>query len=89
MFLTCYLFSPVSNNNFKNKGRIVPVNQIHSLDPAVQPRAWLDVMASILTTRDEKNEAMEEVLILAKDKRHARMFLEVRVLCVSCMYLVF
>uniref|UniRef100_A0A7S2K2M9 Uncharacterized protein n=1 Tax=Leptocylindrus danicus TaxID=163516 RepID=A0A7S2K2M9_9STRA len=58
------------------RGRIVPVNQIHSLDPAVQPRAWLDVMASILTTRDEKNEAMEEVLILAKDKRHARMFLE-------------
>jgi len=59
-------------------GRIVPVSQIHSLNPSMQPKAWLDVMASILTTRLEKNEAMEEILILAKDKHHARMMLEVR-----------
>jgi hypothetical protein len=28
----------------------------------------LDVMASAHTSREEKNEAMEEILILAKDK---------------------
>jgi hypothetical protein len=49
-------------------GRITPVGQIHSLDPALHPRAWLDVMASAWTSRDEKNEAMEEILLLAKDK---------------------
>ena len=58
--------------------RITPVNQIHSLDPSLHPRAWLDVMASAWTTRDEKNEAMEEILLLAKDKNIARMMLEVR-----------
>lgn len=50
------------------KGRVVPLGQIHSLRPSLQPRAWLDVMASAHTTRDDKNEAMEEILILAKDK---------------------
>lgn len=48
--------------------RIVPLDQIHSLEPSLQPRAWLDVMASANTTREEKNEGMEEILILAKDK---------------------
>jgi len=52
----------------RRMGRITPVGQIHSLDPALHPRAWLDVMASAWTSRDEKNEAMEEVLLLAKDK---------------------
>jgi hypothetical protein len=56
--------------------RIIPVDQIHSLEPSLQPRAWLDVMASANTTRDEKSEGIEEILILAKDKRHARFFLE-------------
>lgn len=56
--------------------RIIPVDQIHSLEPFLQPRAWLDVMASANTTRDEKSEGIEEILILAKDKRHARFFLE-------------
>jgi hypothetical protein len=50
------------------KGRVVPLGQIHSLRPSLQPRAWLDVMASAHTTREDKNEAMEEILILAKDK---------------------
>ena len=50
--------------------------QIHGLDPAAQPKAWLDVMASSYTSDDEKNEAMEEILILAKDKRRARIFLD-------------
>jgi hypothetical protein len=59
-------------------GRITPVGQIHSLDPALHPRAWLDVMASAWTSKDEKNEAMEEILLLSKDKNHARMLLEVR-----------
>jgi len=56
--------------------RIVQVNQIHGLDPAQQPRAWLDVMASANTSDDEKNEAMEEILILSKDKKHARFLLD-------------
>jgi len=33
-------------------------------------------LASANTTDNEKVEAMEEVLILAKDKRHARIFLD-------------
>mmetsp|Transcript_15790 Transcript_15790/g.34181 ORF Transcript_15790/g.34181 Transcript_15790/m.34181 type:complete len:1143 (-) Transcript_15790:99-3527(-) len=58
------------------KGRIIPVGQIHSLEPSRQPRAWLDVMASINTTRDEKDEAMEELMILIKDKNTAHNLLE-------------
>jgi len=69
------------------RARITPVNQIHSLDPSSQPKAWLDVMASGLTTRDEKNEAMEEILILVKDKNHAKMFLEEGILD-SLMWIV-
>ncbi len=61
--------------------RITPVNQIHSLDPSLHSRAWLDVMASAWTSRDEKNEAMEEILLLAKDKGRARMLLEVSDVC--------
>jgi len=38
------------------------------MKPSSQPRAWLEIMASALTTDDEKNEAMEEILILVKDK---------------------
>lgn len=49
-------------------GRVVPLGQIHSLRPSLQPRAWLDVMASAHTNRDDKNESMQEILILAKDK---------------------
>lgn len=57
-------------------GQIIPVSQIHALDPAAQPRAWLDVLASADTTHEEKIEAMEEILIMAKDKQRARVFLE-------------
>ena len=57
--------------------RITPVYQIQSLDPSLHARAWLDVMASAWTSRDEKNEAMEEILLLSKDKNRARMLLEV------------
>ena len=56
--------------------RIIPVSQIHGLDPGVQPRAWLDVLASADTSMMERMEAMEEILILAKDKQRARIFLE-------------
>lgn len=52
------------------------MSQIHALDPSAQPRAWLDVLASAETQHDEKMEAMEEILILAKDKQRARIFLE-------------
>ncbi|KAL9191175.1 hypothetical protein ACHAXT_000881 [Thalassiosira profunda] len=58
------------------KGRVVPLGQIHSLRPSLQPRAWLDVMASAHTGRDDKNEALQEILILAKDKEISRWFLE-------------
>lgn len=68
-------------------GRITPVGQIHSLDPALHPRAWLDVMASAWTSRDEKNEAMEEILLLAKDKSHSRMLLDEGILD-SIMYIL-
>lgn len=57
-------------------GKIVPVSQIHALGPAAQPRAWLEVLASAETNDDEKMEAYEEILILAKDKQRARIFLE-------------
>jgi hypothetical protein len=44
--------------------------------PSAQPRAWLDVVASAKTTDEDKSEAMEEILILAKDKQRARIFLD-------------
>ncbi|KAL3942186.1 MAG: hypothetical protein SGARI_000349 [Bacillariaceae sp.] len=55
--------------------RILPAGQIHGLDPSSQPKAWLDVVASANTSAREKNEAMEEILLLAKDKRRAKIFL--------------
>ena len=68
-------------------GRIVPVQQIHGLEPSQQPRAWLDVMASANTTVDEKNEAMEEIINHAKDKQRARILLDEGVLD-SLMYIL-
>lgn len=44
-------------------------------------------MASANTSQDQKNEGMEEILILAKDKRHARFFLEEGILD-SLMYII-
>jgi len=58
------------------KGKVLPVAQIHSLDPATQPRAWIDVISSADSEVSEKIEAAEEILILAKDKMRARMFVE-------------
>jgi len=76
--------APMSHNErMRNKkvaclrnARILPISQIHGLDPGSQPRAWLDVLASANTSNDQKNEAMEEILLLAKDKRRARIFLD-------------
>lgn len=56
--------------------RILPIAQIHGLEPSSQPRAWLDVVASANTSNEQKNEAMEEILLLAKDKRRAKIFLD-------------
>eukprot|EP00536_Pseudo-nitzschia_multiseries_P012075 jgi/Psemu1/326675/estExt_fgenesh1_pg.C_4410020 len=56
--------------------RILPIAQIHGLDPSSQPRAWLDVVASANTSNDQKIEAMEEILLSAKDKRRAKVFLD-------------
>jgi len=58
------------------EGAIIPVSQIYSLSPSEQPRAWLSVLANAATTFDEKIEAMEEILILAKDKSRARLLVE-------------
>lgn len=75
--------SPNQSRSLRNKKvaclrhvKILPVNEIHGMDPAHQPRAWLDVLASADTSNDDKTEAMEEILILAKDKQRARIFLE-------------
>jgi hypothetical protein len=67
--------------------RITPVDQIHGLAPQKQPRAWLDVLANANTTSDEKSEAMEEIKILARDKRHARILLDEGILD-SLMYIL-
>ena len=56
--------------------RILPIAQIHGLEPTSQPRAWLDIVASANTSNEQKNEAMEEILLLAKDKRRAKIFLD-------------
>jgi len=72
---------------YQHLGRVVPLSQIHSLRPSLQPRAWLDVMASAYTTRDDKNEAMQEILILAKDKEISRWLLEEGILD-SLMYIL-
>jgi len=56
--------------------RIIPIAQIHGLDSSSQPRAWLDIVASANTSNEQKNEAMEEILLLAKDKRRAKIFLD-------------
>ena len=57
-------------------GTFTPVNMIYALNPTDQPRAWLDVLASAETSHDEKIEAMEEIMILAKDKSRARVLVE-------------
>jgi hypothetical protein len=72
---TCF-GSPTLISLFFLAGTIIPVNQIYSLAPTDQPRAWLDVLASAETSYDEKMEAMEEILILAKDKTRARILVE-------------
>ena len=56
--------------------RIPSISQIHGLEPTSQPKAWLDVVASANTSSEQKNEATEEILLLAKDKRRAKIFLD-------------
>lgn len=65
----------------------MPVSQIYSLSPSKQPRAWLDVLASARTTANERREALQEVIILAKDKQHARAYVEDGILD-SLLYMV-
>ena len=72
LFLIAAAPTAVPNNG----NNMIPVSQIYSLSPADQPRAWLGVLASPSTTHDEKMEAMEEILILAKDKTRARLLVE-------------
>lgn len=57
-------------------GKFTPVSLIYTLNPTDQPRAWLDVLASAETSHDEKMEALEEIMILAKDKSRARILVE-------------
>jgi hypothetical protein len=65
MYLTC-LFA----------GSFTPVYLIYTLQPSDQPRAWMDVLASAETSYDEKLEALEEIMILGKDKSRARILVE-------------
>ncbi|GAX27813.1 hypothetical protein FisN_13Hh080 [Fistulifera solaris] len=58
------------------EGRIMTASQIHALNPVLQPRAWLDVLASAEAVHDDRVEAMEEVMILAKDKQRARVLVD-------------
>jgi hypothetical protein len=69
------------------KGRIVPIGQIHSLEPSRQPKAWLDIMASANTSREEKDEAMEELSIFIKDKYTAHALLDEGILD-SLLYMI-
>jgi len=56
--------------------RTLPLSQIHGLELNLQPKAWLNIVASAHTTVEQKNEAMEEILLLAKDKRRVKLFLD-------------
>lgn len=58
------------------EGKLIPIAQIHALDPSAQPRAWLDIIANAETSHDEKIEATEEIQILAKDKQKSRIFVD-------------
>lgn len=51
-------------------------SHIHALSPVLQPKAWLDVLSSAEATHDDRVEAMEEVMILAKDKVRARVLVD-------------
>jgi hypothetical protein len=57
-------------------GKVIPINEIHSLDPTIQPKAWLDILASADTSQRDKMEAIEEIIILAKDKQRARVLVD-------------
>ena len=59
---------------FAIPAKVVPIAQIYALDPSKQPKAWLDVLASADTTLEDKIEATEEIIILAKDKQKCRVF---------------
>ena len=62
-------------------------SQIHGLNPVLQSRAWLDVLASAEALHDDRVEAMEEVMILAKDKQRARILVDEGILD-SLMWMV-
>jgi hypothetical protein len=52
------------------------VSHIHALAPSLQPQAWLEVICNESSSKEEIKEAMEEIVLFAKDKHHGRMFLE-------------
>ena len=57
-------------------GDALPVPEIYAISPNLQPRAWLNVLAAADTSHGDRMEAMEEILILSKDKQRAKLFLE-------------
>lgn len=79
---------PICVHDRFRAGRIIPVAQIHSLDLPDQPRAWLDVLASANTSNEEKIEAIEEIIILAKDKQRARLFVVEEGILDSLMWII-
>jgi hypothetical protein len=57
-------------------GKVIPINEIHSLDPAAQPKAWLDILASAKTSQQDKIESIKAMIILGKDKQRARLLVD-------------
>jgi hypothetical protein len=55
---------------------IAPVEKIHSLPPHLHVVAWMSVLSSTNRSIEEKCEALNEILVLIKDKKHAKRMLE-------------
>jgi len=53
-----------------------PVEKIHSLPPHLHVVAWMSVLSSCNRSLEEKSEAIMEILVLVKDKKHAKRMVE-------------
>jgi hypothetical protein len=83
VWLLSYLFIIYSSLSVRLLGsftvlalQAVSVSHIHALTPSLQPQAWLEVICHEFSSKEEIKEAMEEIVLYAKDKHHGRMFLE-------------
>lgn len=55
---------------------VTPVDKIHSLPPHLHAVAWMSVLSGCNRRLEEKCEAILEILVLVKDKKHAKRMLE-------------